>query len=326
LENTDESLRLKEKELLQLQKKMNDQIKGFNKYPEPFYSFLNEYLGLYKGELILAKGLNVNWQQILQKQEVIVYDEKLYVYFLKDFGAFIESLKARHERGLKYHWDPDEDIEKAAKSSPWTEVSYDGKYKLPSEFSDPFIHSIKKVDQELNKIQQMKLTVEQELKRMKNRTVQSYMEMAEVSNYLSTADLKKHKELQDKALKWLFQRGFVAVTEFTLPNGKKADIFAFNEYQIIIFEIKVSYGDLMTDLKWIEYLPYCHDFYFLTPPNLKPSVEEKIKEVNCGQYVETESSIRIIKADERKMKKVEQENELKFAAAQLLSRKHIYGF
>jgi Uncharacterized protein conserved in bacteria len=183
-----------------------------------------------------------------------------------------------------------------------------------------------KVKQELKEIQEKKIAIDDELIRIKHETVHSYMEMAEVSDYLSAADLKRHKELQDKALKWLFNRGFIAMAEFTLPNGKRADIFAYNESQIIIFEIKVSKSDLMTDHKWTEYLPYCHDFFFLTPDELKDAVVAKTKSINCGQFVETANSIRLIRADERNVEQVEGDDELKFAAAQFLSRKFIYGY
>lgn len=326
LEDAHKSLHKKEKELLQLQEEMNEQIKIFNKYPEPFRTFLNEYLGLYTGRLVLTKRLNVNWQRSLQKQEIIVYNETLHVYFIKDFNAFVESLKSRHERGFEYRWDPDKDITRVNKQTPWADMLHNEKYKLPSAFNDQFIHSIDKIKKELNEVKEQKLAIAKKLKSMKNQTVQSYMEMTEVSTHLSTDELKKHKELQDKALKWLFQRGFVAVSEFDLPNGRRADIFAYNEAQIIIFEIKVSYRDLTMDLKWSKYLPYCHEFYFLTPSDLVPLVKKEINEVNCGQYVETGNSIKLIKPDEREVKKVEQESELKFSAAQLLSKKYIYRF
>ena len=326
LEDTDKTLRIKEKELLQLQREMDEKVKIFNRYSEPFRSFFSEYLGLYEGELILAKRLNTTWQQDLRKKEIIVYDEELYVHFLKDFNAFSESLKNRHNRGLEYHWNSDRDLERINKTTPWVNVSEDGKYKLPSAFSDQFSDSFNRVKDELKEIQEKRLSIEKELKEMKSKTVHSYMELAEVSNFLSMIDLKRHKELQSKALKWLFQRGFIAVVEFTLPNGKRVDIFAYNESQIVIFEIKVSLGDLMTDSKWTDYLPYCHDFYFLTPSDLASPVAEKIKEVNCGQCVETGSSLKIIKHDDRIVNEIDQENELKFAAGQLLSRKFIYGY
>lgn len=326
LEDADRDLREKEKELLQLHKEMNERIGMFNKYPEPFRSFLGEYLGLYEGELVLAKRLNVNWQRSLRKDEIIVYDEMLFLFFVRDFNSFVESLISRHNRGLEYHWNPDKDIERLTKRTPWADVPNDGKYKIPTAFNDPFVSSINKVNLELEEIQKRKLSIERELKNMKNKTVQSYMEMANVSDYLSTGDIKRHKELQDKALKWMFQRGFIAVAEFTLPNGKRADIFAYNESQIIIFEIKVSHGDLTTDQKWMDYLPYCHDFYFLTPSDLQFTVTKKIRDSKCGQYVETANSIKLIKPDERNIQQVNQKDELKFAAAQLLSRKFIYGY
>jgi hypothetical protein len=130
-------------------------------------------------------------------------------------------------------------------------ISYDGKYKLPSTLSNQLIYFTNKVKQESYEIKKQKLVLENELKRVKNQTAQSYMEMFKVSNhlYLSTDDFKKHRELQDKALKWLFQHSFIAVTEFTLPNGKRTDLFAYSESQIIIFDIKFSDEDLITDLK-----------------------------------------------------------------------------
>ena len=102
---------------------------------------------------------------------------------------------------------------------------------------------------ELKEIQEKKVAIDDELIRIKHETVHSYMEMAEVSDYLSAADLKRHKELQDKVLKWLFNRGFIAMAEFTLPNGKRADIFAYNESRLIIFEIKVSNGNVIDSTK-----------------------------------------------------------------------------
>jgi hypothetical protein len=326
LEKAEQSLQVKEKELLKLKKEMDEQLQTFNQYPEPFRSFLGEYLGLFEGKLVLAKRLNVNWQRSLKKQGMIEYDEFQYVYFLKDFNSFVELLKSRHNRGLEYRWDPDKDMKRITESTPWADVPRDGKYKIPSGFSDSFIDSMNKVKRELKEIQEKRDAIEDELIKTKHETVQSYMELAEVSDYLSAADLKRHKELQDKALKWLFHRGFIAVAEFALPNGKKADIFAYNESQIVIFEIRVSKSDLMTDQKWTEYLSYCHDFFFLTPVELKDAVVAKTKSINCGQFIETAHSIRLIYPDERNVDKVNHADELKFAAAQFLSRKFIYGY
>jgi hypothetical protein len=48
------------------------------------------------------------------------------------------------------------------------------------------------------------------------------------------------------------------------------------------YEIKVSRGDFFRDVKWPGYLPYCNEFYFVTPPGLleKDEVPE-----GCGLLV-----------------------------------------
>ena len=124
-------------------------LEDFKQFPEPFRSFLGEYLGLYEGELVLAKRLNINWQQCLRKQGIIEYDEVLHIHFLTDFESFIEALKSRHKRGLAYRWNPDKDIKRMSKSTPWADVPNDGKYKIPSSFYGSFIDSVNKVKQEL---------------------------------------------------------------------------------------------------------------------------------------------------------------------------------
>lgn len=325
LEDTDKTLVTKEKELLQLQKEMDEHVEIFKGYSKQVRSFLLEYIGLCDGQLVLVKRLNVNWQRALRKKGIIVYDDEQYIHILKDLDTFVEELSSRIKSGLEYHWDPEKDLKRITKSSPWSNVSRDGKYSLSTAFNKGFVESINLVKAEIDRIQQERAEIKQEFKKIKQQTIHSYMEMAEVSDFLSTMDLKRHKELQNKALKWLYQRGFIAVAEFTLPNGKRADIFAFNDSQIAILEVKVSRSDLVTDQKWTEYLPYCHEFYFLTPSELVSEVSQKISEVNCGQFVENGNSIKMVRSDAREIT-VENAEELKFAAGQLLSRKFVYGY
>jgi hypothetical protein len=64
----------------------------------------------------------------------------------------------------------------------------------------------------------------------------------------------------------------------------------------------------------------------LTPVELKDEVIAKTKSINCGQFIETANSIRLIHPDERNVENVNQDNELKFSVAQFLSRKFIYGY
>ena len=239
LEATNKSLHIKEKELLKLQTDMTKNVEVFNKYNQPLRSFLKEYLGFCDGQLILVKKIHTSWKQELIEQDIIVYNDDLYVYFIEDFISFTESLKTRHNRGLEYRWDQNETLRKALKD--------DDRYRLPPEFSEPFINSLNLIKQEVLEIQHKRKLINRELQDIKSKTMLSYLELSNKSNFLSTLDLKRHKELKEMALKWLFQRGFIAVADFTLPNGKQVDIFAYNESQIVIFNVKVSYEDLLAD-------------------------------------------------------------------------------
>ncbi len=63
----------------------------------------------------------------------------------------------------------------------------------------------------------------------------------------------------------LFQRGWMALPEVSLPNGRRADLMALSRTGLIsIIEIKSSIEDFRSDLKWREYRPFCDRFYFAT--------------------------------------------------------------
>lgn len=325
LENTSKSLKKREKGLLNIQKELKAKFTEFKQYPEHLRLFFLEYLGLYDGKLVLAKRLNVNWQSSLRKKGIIEYNEDNFVHFIKDFSAFVEALSYCINRGLDYKWNPEKDIPRIYKSNPLITIAEDGKYKVSQAFNEPFNEAIKNIKLELAEIKEKKTAAEKELKAMKSKTIHSYMEMSDISDFLSVMNLKRHKQLQNKALKWLFNRGFIALADFTLPNGKRADIFAYNESEIIIFEVKVSKEDLKNIKKWKEYLPYCHSFYFLTSPELTKITEELIKKVDCGLYTEDKTGLKLIAPDFRKIKVI-QEDDMRFAAARKLSQKFIFGY
>lgn len=61
----------------------------------------------------------------------------------------------------------------------------------------------------------------------------------------------------------LAERGFVSLTEFCLPSGRRADVLAFDEAEtVVIVEVKSSVVDFRTDQKWPEYRDWCDAFYF----------------------------------------------------------------
>lgn len=61
--------------------------------------------------------------------------------------------------------------------------------------------------------------------------------------------------------------GYAALAEYTLGNGRRADILGVDGAgQVTIVEIKSSRADFAADHKWHEYLEYCDRFYFAVEP------------------------------------------------------------
>ena len=57
-----------------------------------------------------------------------------------------------------------------------------------------------------------------------------------------------------------------SVTEFTVRNGRRADVLALDGTgRFTIVEIKTSVSDFQSDAKWTEYLDYCDFYYFAVP-------------------------------------------------------------
>lgn len=61
----------------------------------------------------------------------------------------------------------------------------------------------------------------------------------------------------------LVDMGAMPIAEFTLPNGRRADIAALGrEGTLTIVEIKSSLADFRSDQKWPDYAEFCDRFYF----------------------------------------------------------------
>lgn len=65
----------------------------------------------------------------------------------------------------------------------------------------------------------------------------------------------------------LVDSGLAHIAEFTLPNGRRADIAAVDRGGVFtIVEIKSSLADFRSDQKWPEYAEYCDRFFFAVKP------------------------------------------------------------
>jgi hypothetical protein len=65
------------------------------------------------------------------------------------------------------------------------------------------------------------------------------------------------------------QLGHATLPEFSLANGRRADLIALAPDGLLtIVEIKSSVSDFRTDRKWPEYRDFCDRFYFAVPETL----------------------------------------------------------
>ncbi|GJD95337.1 MmcB family DNA repair protein [Methylobacterium iners] len=63
--------------------------------------------------------------------------------------------------------------------------------------------------------------------------------------------------------------GQVTIPEFSLANGRRADVIALCPAgRLTIIEIKSSVSDFRADRKWPDYRDYCDRFYFAIPETL----------------------------------------------------------
>jgi hypothetical protein len=78
-------------------------------------------------------------------------------------------------------------------------------------------------------------------------------------------DMESKADLLARGVMRLFDElGHVSVAEFTLPNGRRADVATLGrDGELSIVEIKCSVADFKADEKWPEYLEWCDRFFSL---------------------------------------------------------------
>lgn len=99
--------------------------------------------------------------------------------------------------------------------------------------------------------------------------------------------------------------GFAALTEFSLPNGRRADIAGLDRQgRIAIAEIKSCQADYDADSKWEDYLPFCDLYFFAVaedfPRGILPEGEGLIVADGFGGAVTREAPERPLAAARRK--------------------------
>lgn len=330
LEEKNAQIEERKTELIKLQKQIQKEAKFLEKYEPEVQSFLLDHVGLSRKEkrLILAKRLDVNWQRNLRKKGIIEFIDEpdfskidkqkdYYIYVIHDLDYIAEDLKKRWERG----WDCEWDYEKAAKQSSWATPT--SEYRNADGLATDLKSRLKELQNELKQIEEEKKQINDEMKNLRKQSPKSFIESVEASNKLSEIDLIKHGELQEKGLKWLFDKGYVCTAEFTLPNRRRADVIGYNEHgRIIILEVKVNQSDYDRDDKWETYLPYCDEFYFL----LDSDIVHFRKEYNGGLILSKRNGRLEVKRGDRLERDELNKDGLMFSIATALTRKNLVGY
>lgn len=99
--------------------------------------------------------------------------------------------------------------------------------------------------------------------------------------------------------------GLAPLIEFTLPNGRRADIAGLDAGgRLIIAEVKSCRADFDSDGKWSDYIPFCDCFYFAVasafPREALPAAEGLILADAFGASVVREAVERPLAAARRK--------------------------
>jgi len=76
--------------------------------------------------------------------------------------------------------------------------------------------------------------------------------------------------------------GLAALSEFPLPNGRRADLVAIDaQGEIVIVEIKSSRTDFVSDRKWWDYRDFCDRFFF----GVAADFPQEILPSDCGLII-----------------------------------------
>ncbi|QCJ45508.1 MmcB family DNA repair protein (plasmid) [Bacillus sp. S3] len=340
LEKQNETLKEQQANLRHLQAQIEEQAAFLCKYDEPVRIFLIEHLGLTKnGQLSLAKRLDYYWQKNLQKKGIIHFNkppeayrmeyhdwmeknkEIAYTYTILDLDALAEELPIRWKRGWDCTWNYDKEAKRNEnnKFSSWSTPT-NPYYNNTEEIAGNLKGEIERIGELLSKIEEEKEEIQNEIAKLRKTSPKSFMEQVEASNKLSPRELKRHGELQNLALKWLYHKGYTCSAEFSLNSGKRVDVIGYNESgHIIVIEVKASRNDYVSDNKWTEYLNYCDEFYFL----LDHSYWYKDKDVGL---LKSHGKGLVIEYPCNLPCKAENKKQTIFSISRSLSKKLVFGY
>jgi hypothetical protein len=323
LSQREKELQQIEEKIKETQKRIKEETSYLNKYPENAQIFLINHLGIYKDKLVLAKRLDSLWQKSLKKKGILVYSDWEFIWYVKDLDGMVSDYLKRTSRNvpLPTEWNYDKE-ENRSRNSGYYPPESPG-YRLPKGLATDLRSSIEDVEEKMKSIENERKTIQKEMKQLRKTSPKSFIEAVEATITLSAHELKLHGELQDKALKWLYNKGYIAASEVTFPNGKRVDVIGYNENgHIVIIEVKASAADFRQDEKWQTYLEYCDEFYFFPKASARSVYYQNKEFKGIGLLEETKNNLRVLK-DHTTVHKAKEREKIQFVIGKMLSKKYV---
>lgn len=152
--------------------------------------------------------------------------------------------------------------------------------------------------------------MKKQLKIIRSENTENYMEDTLFADSVIDSDIAEHRLVQDAFLKYSFKKGFVAASEITIGN-KRFDTLLFKPSKIIIGEIKASRSDFISDKKYMTYMDYCNELYFVLSSNIKIKQDEieKLKNEGVGLYIVNTKNNTVKKVHGSLTRSIEEKNE-----------------
>lgn len=252
------------KETVDELEKQYERLKDFVSLPKPYpkniQKLLIRYVTPYSDGYALRRRFDSGFQKQLKQANVITMRD--YIWHVNSIEQLAEMMATRIKNRGAIEWNYDKEIRR----SHLYEVSKDDEYKAIANEATSIDEVNMKIAEYLSEIEDLKeekRSMISEMNKIRKSNIRSWHEAAIYSNSLSEREILKHKELQNLALRWLYTNGYVACSEITLPNKRRADVIGYKDGQVIIIEVKASREDHNQDDKWQQYLNWCDRFYFL---------------------------------------------------------------
>ncbi|MGE7219628.1 hypothetical protein ACQKJC_24640 [Priestia koreensis] len=127
---------------------------------------------------------------------------------------------------------------------------------------------------EIKDIKKQQRILNEKLYQAAHITPQLYKKMTEFPSRLSLDELKEQHRLKQQAQCWFYDRGYVVVDDFVLPNHRRIDGLGYNDSgNVVGWEVLTSQNLSILRQRGLEYKDFCDEFYIVCTDKQLSEVE-----------------------------------------------------